>query len=144
MSLQNDTILLLSYSSHSAELHHLLTHISSNPIIAVTGHLDPTTNPLFTLIPRCAPSIVLAAPVPVPEKALFGVSAPTTSTTVALAVCDALALALAEELHADRDGGVRGVFGKCHPGGAIGKTHTAEEEEQGRRKREVLQVMEMG
>jgi D-arabinose 5-phosphate isomerase GutQ len=46
----------------------------------------------------------------------LGVAAPTTSTTVALALGDALAMAAAKELHAD----VSTVFAANHPGGAIG------------------------
>ena len=81
---------------------------------------------------------------PVPEKELFGVAAPTTSTTVALAVCDAVALAVAEELHADREGGVRAVFGNCHPGGAIGKSHSNDELALAKRRKDDGERMEMG
>lgn len=64
------------------------------------------------------PSILLPAPVPVPEPELFGISAPTTSTTVALALCDALGLATANALHGEA---LDGVFKLAHPGGAIGE-----------------------
>ena len=56
---------------------------------------------------------------------MFGVSAPTTSTTVALAVCDALALAVAGNLHDRPDE----VFRKFHPGGAIGATSRVQQAE---------------
>ncbi|KAI4179692.1 MAG: hypothetical protein L6R41_007688 [Letrouitia leprolyta] len=46
----------------------------------------------------------------------FGTPAPTSSTTTALALTDALALALAQRLHASP----MAVFHKYHPGGAIG------------------------
>jgi len=61
--------------------------------------------------------ILLPAPIPVSEEASFGVSAPTTSTTVALAVSDMLALTVAERMHRS---GKREVFKRNHPGGAIG------------------------
>ena len=49
----------------------------------------------------------------------FGVAAPTTSTTVALALTDALAMAVARRLHLDPSA----VFQGYHPGGAIGLGH---------------------
>jgi hypothetical protein len=64
--------------------------------------------------------ILLPAPIPVSEEASFGVSAPTTSTTVALAVSDMLALTVAERLHRGRGGCKREMFRRNHPGGAIG------------------------
>ncbi|KAK3082489.1 hypothetical protein LTR53_020316, partial [Teratosphaeriaceae sp. CCFEE 6253] len=64
-----------------------------------------------------ARGILLPAPIPEREDASFGVSAPTTSTTVALAVADMLALTVAEQMHGKRKGE---VFARNHPGGAIG------------------------
>jgi hypothetical protein len=64
--------------------------------------------------------VLLPAPIPVSEEASFGVSAPTTSTTVALAVSDMLALTVAERLHRSRSGCKREIFKRNHPGGAIG------------------------
>ena len=64
--------------------------------------------------------ILLPAPIPVSEEASFGVSAQTTSTTVALAVSDMLALTVAERLHRGRGGCKREMFRRNHPGGAIG------------------------
>ena len=70
--------------------------------------------------------ILLPAPIPVSEEASFGVSAPTTSTTVALAVSDMLALTVAERLHRSRSGCKREAFKRNHPGGAIGMSHQRE------------------
>jgi len=48
--------------------------------------------------------------------------APTTSTTVALALGDALAVATAGYLHEGLEGRESSaVFGRNHPGGALGK-----------------------
>ena len=77
---------------------------------------------------------------PTPEKELFGVAAPTTSTTVALAVCDAVALAVGQELHTD----MGMVFGKCHPGGAIGKGHAEQQNGETAKRREEAEKMEVG
>jgi hypothetical protein len=66
--------------------------------------------------------ILLPAPIPESEVASFGIAAPTTSTTVAIALGDALALSAADRLHDGAEGGMgpREVFRKNHPGGAIG------------------------
>ncbi|KAJ0132344.1 hypothetical protein CTA2_2706 [Colletotrichum tanaceti] len=61
--------------------------------------------------------ILLPAPIPVAEKETFGVSAPTTSTTMAIAVGDALAYVASKEMYPS----VSAVFAKNHPGGAIGQ-----------------------
>jgi D-arabinose 5-phosphate isomerase GutQ len=50
----------------------------------------------------------------------FGVCAPTTSTTVTIAVGDMLALTVAETLYEREEEGVKDVFRRNHPGGAIG------------------------
>lgn len=74
-------------------------------------------------------AIILPAPVHELEEVSFGVPAPTTSTTVALAVADMLALAVANQIHGDD---VASVFRRNHPGGAIGakrkKSTTVEDE----------------
>ncbi|KFY13362.1 hypothetical protein V492_03315, partial [Pseudogymnoascus sp. VKM F-4246] len=51
------------------------------------------------------------------ETNSFGISAPTTSTTVALALGDALTLAISHELHGTS---APSVFSTNHPGGALG------------------------
>ncbi|KAL2258834.1 hypothetical protein VTK26DRAFT_7691 [Humicola hyalothermophila] len=81
------------------------------------------------LLRRPENTILLPALVHEPETVSFGVAAPTTSTTVALAVGDALALVSARELYpghgqsgadVQSPGGVAEVFKRNHPGGAIG------------------------
>lgn len=62
-------------------------------------------------------AILLPAPIHESEESTFGVSAPTTSTTVAIAVGDMLALTTADRIYQDKAGA---VFRKNHPGGAIG------------------------
>jgi hypothetical protein len=65
-------------------------------------------------------AILLPTPIPESEVTSFGVAAPTTSTTVALALGDALTLAAADALHSEPGLGPREVFRRNHPGGAIG------------------------
>ncbi|KKA18048.1 Sugar isomerase, KpsF/GutQ [Rasamsonia emersonii CBS 393.64] len=94
-----DTLLLISFSGRTPELLLLLPHIPQTvPVIAITAHMHPSTCPILSYH-RSDMTILLPAPVHVDEETSFGVSAPTTSTTVALALGDALALATARSLH---------------------------------------------
>ena len=94
----------------------MLTYIPSDlPLIAVTSYADSSSCPLFA---QRSPSscILLPAPIPCSEVEAFGVPAPTSSTTAALALTDALTLAVARRLHPNP----QGVFHLHHPGGTIG------------------------
>lgn len=114
----NDVLLFISYSGKSPELLNLLPHISpTTPIMALTSHTNLEDCPLLA---DRTNSILLPAPIHELEERSFGVTAPTTSTTVALAVADMLALTVAEELHSEEK---RDVFKRNHPGGAIGMNH---------------------
>lgn len=64
--------------------------------------------------------ILLPAPIHEDEEVSLGVSAPTSSTTVALCLGDALAIATARKLHTAPGRGPADVFRSHHPGGAIG------------------------
>lgn len=91
------------------------SHVPLNiPIIALTSHMDAAGCLLLADRPD---AILLPAPIHESEESTFGVSAPTTSTTVAIAVGDMLALTTADRIHQDEAGA---VFKKNHPGGAIG------------------------
>lgn len=113
---QNDTILLITFSGRTPELLALLPHFPpSLPMIVVTSHTHPSTCPLFFSRPSHS-SILLPAPIHISETTSFGLPAPTTSTTTALALTDALALAIVRRLHPDP----KAIFHAYHPGGAIG------------------------
>lgn len=71
-----------------------------------------------------APVVVLPAPIPISEVDCLGIAAPTASTTVALALGDALAVVVGRELHGGVEG-VASVFARNHPGGAIGAAMSA-------------------
>jgi len=114
---QNDIILMITYSGNTPELLALLPHISAHiPRIVLTSHTNYNTTKLTC---SWSNTILLPAPIPEREEVTFGVPAPTTSTTVAMALSDALAMAVSRVLHGG-DGGPREVFKKNHPGGAIG------------------------
>ena len=118
---QNDTILIITFSGRTPELLNLLPYLpSQTALIAVTSHMEPSTCPLFkSRSPHL--SVLLPAPIHISEVESFGVAAPTTSTTVAVALTDALAMAVSRRLHLDPSA----IFQGYHPGGAIGLSHRA-------------------
>src|SRR5436305_9774086 len=105
---ESDVAILISKSGESAEVVGLLDHLKRLGVctIALTG------NPKSTLARHSDVSLDGW----VKEEACPHDLAPTTSTTVALALGDALAIALLEEKGFDADD-----FARLHPGGSIGK-----------------------
>jgi arabinose-5-phosphate isomerase len=103
-----DVALLLSKSGESAELLALLEHLRrfGTRTIALTGAADSTLG-------RECDAVLDAW---VKEEACPHDLAPTTSTTVQLALGDALAVAVLE-----RKGFRREDFARFHPGGALGR-----------------------
>jgi len=105
---ESDVAILISKSGESAEVLGLLDHLkrlgvctialTSNDKSSLARHSDVTLDAW------------------VKEEACPHDLAPTTSTTVALALGDALAIALLEEKGFDADD-----FARLHPGGSIGK-----------------------
>ena len=104
----DDVALLLSKSGESAELLTLLEHLRrfGTRTIALTGAADSTLG-------RECDAVLDAW---VREEACPHDLAPTTSTTAALALGDALAVAVLE-----RKGFRREDFARFHPGGALGR-----------------------
>ncbi|KAI1492514.1 SIS domain-containing protein [Biscogniauxia mediterranea] len=111
---KHDVVLLITFSGKTPELLTLLPHVDAAlPMIVLTSHVQPSDCEIIRQRPSAT---LLPAPIHEPETVSFGVSAPTTSTTVALALGDALAVVVSQELHAS----VSSVFARNHPGGAIG------------------------
>ncbi|KAF2837558.1 sugar isomerase [Patellaria atrata CBS 101060] len=111
----NDAVLFITFSGKTAELVNLLPHIPEDTTVMVlTATLNAEQCPLLA---GRQDSILLPAPIRESEETSFGVCAPTTSTTVAIAVGDMLALTVADRMHQDQ---TSDVFRKNHPGGAIG------------------------
>lgn len=109
-----DVLLFITYSGRTEELLLLLPHLDEAlPTVVLTAHTRPEA---CELVRRRPGAVLLPAPIPEAEEATFGLSAPSTSTTAALALCDALAMTAAAELHRD----VPAEFARNHPGGAIG------------------------
>lgn len=104
-----DTVaIVLSKSGETEELVGLLAELSRRavPLIAIVGAVDSTLGRAATVALDGA----------VAEEACPHDLAPTTSTTVAMALGDALAVALLE-----RKGFRREDFAALHPGGRLGR-----------------------
>lgn len=121
----NDTILMITFSGRTPELVNLLHHIPNYiPLIVMSSHQSPETCPLLNNPQRSmSNSHLLPAPIHESETISFGLSAPTSSTTVALALGDSLALAVADKMHDAEGKPSAQVFASNHPGGAIGAAH---------------------
>jgi arabinose-5-phosphate isomerase len=103
-----DLVLALSNSGETAELLSLLPHIKrmAVPLIALTG------NPLSTLAQAAEVHLNVA----VPQEACPLNLTPTASTTAALVMGDALAVALLEARGFSAED-----FARSHPGGSLGR-----------------------
>lgn len=123
----NDVVMMITFSGKTQELLTLLPHIPTYvPLMVVTSHLTGHTCPLLAHPSRVAScNVLLSAPIHTPEKTSFGLSAPTSSTTVAIALGDSLALAVGDKMHTAPNPSPSDVFLKNHPGGHIGASNTA-------------------
>ncbi len=107
MITRDDALLVLSNSGETAELRDMIAYAKRFTI------------PLIAMVRRQSSMLVEAADIALvlPETAEASpVGAPTTSTTMMLALGDALAIALLE-----RRGFTADDFSVLHPGGALGK-----------------------
>ena len=107
MAAKGDIAILISQSGETAELEAVVDHFQrvGIPIIAITG------NPGSMLAEAAASALVLPHWPEVGPEAV----APTTSTTMTLALGDALAMTVKRQ-----KGFTRTDFGRLHPGGALG------------------------
>jgi len=108
MLVRGDLLIAVSNSGETDEVLHLLPGVRrfGIPLIAMTGRNDST-------LARAAD---VALDVSVPEEACPLGMAPTASTTVTMALGDALAVALLEERGFSIDD-----FALLHPAGALGR-----------------------
>ena len=107
MAAKGDVAILISQSGETAELEPVIDHFqrAGIPIVAITG------NPGSMLAEAASAALVL------PHWAEVGPEsvAPTTSTTMTLALGDALAMTVMRQ-----KGFTRTDFGRLHPGGSLG------------------------
>jgi arabinose-5-phosphate isomerase len=108
MVLRDDLLIMISKSGESEELYELLRVVKrlGVPVIAFTGGTSSTL----------AQQSDVALDVSVAEEACPHDLAPTASTTAALAMGDALAVAVLIDKGFTQDD-----FAKLHPGGALGR-----------------------
>jgi arabinose-5-phosphate isomerase len=108
MLARGDTLIAVSYGGETEEIIHLLEALKrlEIPLITLTGNLESTL----------AESSDFALDVSVKEEACSLNLAPTASTTVAMAVGDALAVSLLERRDFRHDD-----FAALHPAGRLGK-----------------------
>ena len=107
MAARGDIAILISQSGETSELEPVIDHFQHGgiPIIAITGHAG-------TMLAEAGTATLL-----LPHWAEVGPEsvAPTTSTTMTLALGDALAMTVMRQ-----KGVTRTDFGRLHPGGALG------------------------
>ena len=108
MITRDDAALVISNSGYTPELSDLLAYANQHhvPVIGVTSNTDSELAKLANLaiiLPKCPEACVLRL-------------APTTSTTMTLALGDAIAVALLE-----RTGFSADQFQRLHPGGKLGR-----------------------
>ena len=104
-----DAVLAMSYSGETAELLNILPALKRFDvrIVAFTGHPDSTLAKHSDVVLDCS----------VEQEACPLNLAPTSSTTVMLALGDALAMVLLEARGFQKED-----FAKFHPGGRLGRT----------------------
>lgn len=107
MLVHGDLLVVISNSGNTAELRAFLDYAQAHaiPVIGIASRADSHVITRAT-VGICLPNVREACPANI---------APTTSTTVQLALCDALAMAVMDMRGFGRDG-----MRVLHPGGAIG------------------------
>jgi len=105
---KDDVVLAISYSGESEELSSILPHIRrfQTPIIAITRDLNSTLANFSDVVIKLQ----------VDKEACPLNTAPTSSTTLTLALGDAMAVALMRAKDFQKTD-----FASFHPGGALGK-----------------------
>ncbi len=103
-----DCLIIISYGGGSQELQDLTAYVSRHgmPLIAMTGHLES----------QLAVAATVVLDISVSEEACPLKLAPTSSSTVTLAMGDALAMAVLKQ-----KGFKEEDFAQFHPGGKLGR-----------------------
>ncbi|GMM29883.1 hypothetical protein DAMA08_026280 [Martiniozyma asiatica (nom. inval.)] len=111
-----DSLIIISASGNSPELSLMLQHIPlSVPVILVTC----SKKGALSNHPKVTSLLYAELPSHLSEKNLYGLNAPTISTTLCLSLLDAVSIALSELNVSDLN--IRqALFGFWHPGGDIG------------------------
>lgn len=118
----NDAVVIISASGNSPELLQMLEYVPlSVPVVLLTCNKSS----VLAKHPKVVSLLLAEVPTSLSETSLYGLSAPTITTTVCLTLLDAVAVALSE-LHIHDYSVRKAVFSVHHPGGAIGINHQLE------------------
>lgn len=116
-----DILFMITASGATPEILQLMPHVpASMPRILLTCKPDSPLGHMSAAV------VSAAIPNALNERELYGVPAPTTTTTACLAVGDAICITLSEIITAEREERKQN-FGRYHPGGAIGNAYKDEE-----------------
>lgn len=116
MVCDSDTLIFVTASGNTPELINLMPHLNpSIPIVLLTCQrvLNLSQHPQVRLL------LLAEVPQNLKEDTVHGLPAPTITTTMLLALADAVLLALSEMMEEDLEKR-RVKFSRHHPGGAIG------------------------
>jgi arabinose-5-phosphate isomerase len=104
----NDVVIAISFTGNTGEIVELLPYFEkrSIPVIAFTGNASSKLAERARIVIDCS----------VPEEACAHNLAPTSSTTLTLAIGDALAISLMQARGFSAED-----FAKNHPGGSLGR-----------------------
>lgn len=115
----HDCLVMISSSGKSPELLQLLPHLAlETPIVLLTNKKQST----LSVHPQVKSLLYAELPADLSEANIYGLNAPTISTTLCLTLADAASIALAELFVSDIEERRR-IFGERHPGGAIGEAY---------------------
>ncbi|KAH3682659.1 hypothetical protein WICPIJ_006373 [Wickerhamomyces pijperi] len=117
----HDCLILISSSGKSPELMQLLPHISPETRVILLTNVK--NSPLSTH-PQVNSLIYAELPTHLKEENIYGLTAPSISTTLCLTIADAVVIALAELYISDYNERKK-IFGERHPGGAIGEAYNS-------------------
>ncbi|ODQ78595.1 hypothetical protein BABINDRAFT_162798 [Babjeviella inositovora NRRL Y-12698] len=115
-----DCLVLITASGNTPELLQLLPHVPvSVPVILLSNKKLSK----LSQHPQVQSMLYAELPKEFSEETIYGLAAPTISTTLCLLLADAACMALVD-LHINRLSDRQRLFGERHPGGAIGAAYT--------------------
>lgn len=121
-----DVLVMISASGSSSELIHLLSHLELTKIKILLLTCSPDS--ILSNHEKISSLIYLELPNHFKEENVYGLNAPTISTTLLLTLMDGVSILLSE-LHIADITLRRKLFGERHPGGAIGQSYSSSSEE---------------
>lgn len=118
---KGDCIVLISASGRSPELVNMLHHVpESVPVMLLTCRKSSD------LADHAQVKSLIYGEIPAgySEESLYGIPAPTISTTLCMSLMDSICITVAE-MHIKDFNTRKRLFGERHPGGSIGDTYAS-------------------